>query len=61
MYVAVSNKCKGCGVCATLSPEVFDLLGSFAIANQANVCGNEESCIDAAINCPYNAIILSDY
>lgn len=61
MYVSVSNKCKGCGACATICPEVFDLCGNFAVANQRNICGNEEYCIDALINCPFNAIMISDY
>ena len=61
MYVAVSNNCKGCGICATISPEVFDMFGNFAIANQNNVCGNEETCIDAAISCPYNAILIKEF
>ena len=61
MYVSVSNKCKGCGVCATLCPEDFDVCGSFVIANQEHVCGNEDSCIDAALYCPQNAIMIKEY
>ena len=61
MRVAISNKCNGCGLCATLSPEVFDLYETFAVANQNNVCGNEETCIDAALSCPLNAIMISEW
>lgn len=61
MFVSISNRCKGCGACATINPEVFDMLGSFAIANQNKVCGNEAACIDAALNCPFNAIVIDDW
>ena len=59
MHIAITNKCKGCGICATLSPEVFDVCGNFAVANPDKVKDNEESCIDAAISCPCNAIIIN--
>ena len=32
----------------------------YAIANQNKVCGNEESCLDAAICCPYSAIDIHE-
>ena len=60
MFVSVSDKCVGCGICTTLSPEVFDMMGNFAIANQNKVSGNEEACLDAAISCPYNAIDVQE-
>ena len=58
MFVKVSNKCVGCGICTIISPEVFDMLGNFAIANPNKVNGNEDSCLDAALNCPYSAILI---
>ncbi len=61
MFVSVSDRCVGCGICTTLSPEVFDMMGSFAIADQNKVSGNEESCLDAAISCPYNAIDIHEF
>ena len=60
MRVSVTNKCTGCGICSTLSPEVFEIYRNFAIANPDKICGREESCIDAAINCPANAINIDD-
>ena len=56
MFVSVSNRCKGCGACAKISPEVFDIFGKYAIANQNKVCGN-----DAALNCPADAIVIDDW
>ncbi|CCY25369.1 MAG: ferredoxin [Brachyspira sp.] len=61
MFVSVSNRCKGCGACAKISPEVFDIFGKYAIANQNKVCGNEAACIDAALNCPADAIVIDDW
>ncbi len=60
MFVSVSERCVGCGICTTVSPEVFDMMGNYAIANQNKVCGNEESCLDAAICCPYSAIDIHE-
>lgn len=60
MFVSVSERCVGCGICITVSPEVFDMMGNFAIANQNKVCGNEDSCLDAAISCPYSAIEIHE-
>ncbi|HIS35329.1 TPA: ferredoxin [Candidatus Scatousia excrementigallinarum] len=60
MFVSVSERCVGCGICTTVSPEVFDMMGNYAIANQNKVCGNEESCLDAAISCPYSAIDIHE-
>ncbi len=60
MFVSISNRCKGCGACAKISPEVFDIWENSAIPNQDKVCGNENSCIDAAINCPNGAIVIDD-
>ena len=59
MFVSVSDRCVGCGICTALSPEVFDMMGNFAIANQNKVSGNEETCLYAAIRCPYNAFDIN--
>lgn len=61
MFVRVLNKCIGCGACATLSPEVFEITKNYAIVNREKVEGNEESCIEAALNCPADAIDLNEY
>lgn len=60
MKISVSDKCRGCGVCAILCPEVFDVFDGYVVANQERVCGNEDFCIDAALYCPQNAIILNE-
>ena len=60
MWVSVTNKCIGCGACSTISPEVFEIYKNSAIADQNKVLGREESCIDAALNCPVNAIYIDE-
>ncbi len=61
MRVSISNKCIGCGACSTISPEVFEIYRNSAVADADKICGNEESCIDAALNCPVNAIKIDEY
>lgn len=61
MHISISNNCIGCGACSTISPEVFEIYKDTAIADPEKVYGNEESCIDAAINCPVNAINIEEY
>lgn len=61
MYVSILDSCVGCGACAIINPEVFDIQGSKAIINSNKIDDTEDLCIDAAINCPVNAIALNDY
>lgn len=61
MRISVSNNCIGCGACSTISPEVFEIYRNSAIADQTKIYGNEDSCIDAAINCPVSAIKIEEY
>lgn len=56
MHISISSKCIGCGACSVLNPKVFEINRNFAVVNPDFVCGNEDSCIDAAILCPVNAI-----
>ena len=56
MFVTVSDSCIGCGVCSMISPEVFEIRTTFAVPDIAKISGHEESCIDAAIECPVKAI-----
>ena len=56
MKVSILDSCVGCGACAIINPEVFDMKGNKAIVNQANIDKTEDLCIDAAISCPVNAI-----
>lgn len=59
MNISISSKCIGCGACSIINPEVFEINNNFAVVNPNFVCGNEESCIDAAIECPVNAININ--
>lgn len=61
MYISILNTCVGCGACAIINPEVFDMQDSKAIINSSKISSTEDLCIDAAINCPVNAIELNDY
>lgn len=61
MRVSVSSNCVGCGACATINPEVFEINNNFAVVNPHFVCGNEDSCIDAAIECPVKAINIDSF
>lgn len=61
MYVRILKSCIGCGICSQISPEVFDIEKNYATVNRANIDGNEESCIDAAISCPVDAIDINEY
>ncbi len=56
MHISISSKCVGCGACALINPEIFEINKNFAVVNPNFISGNEESCIDAAIECPVNAI-----
>lgn len=51
MKVSVSSIC----------PEIFDIFGNQVIANPEKISGREDNCIDAALNCPFNAIKISDW
>ena len=60
MQVTISNNCIGCGVCSRISPEVFEIYLDSAVADPSKIYGHEDSCIDAAINCPVSAINIDD-
>jgi len=61
MYISILNSCVGCGACAIINPEVFDIQGNKAVINSNRIEDTEDLCIDAAINCPVNAISLNSY
>lgn len=60
MFVNVLESCVGCGACAIINPEVFDIKGPKAVVNSDRINTTEELCIDAAINCPVNAIEINE-
>ncbi len=61
MYVSVLDTCVGCGACAIINPDVFEISGDKAVVNYDNIDKTEDLCIDAAISCPVNAIEIDDY
>ena len=60
MWVSVRDNCVGCGACSAINPEVFEISRNFAVVNPYYISGNEESCIDAAIECPVKAIDIRE-
>ncbi len=60
MNITVLDTCVGCGACAIINPEVFEINGDKAIANYDKISTTEDLCIDAAITCPVNAIEIAD-
>jgi len=51
--------CTGCGLCADLAPEVFDLEDDFAVVKVDPVpAEHEDAAQDAADQCPVEAITI---
>ena len=61
MLVKILDTCIGCGACAIINPEVFEMQNNKAIANNDNVELTDDLCIDAAIICPISAIKIDEY
>ncbi len=61
MRISISSNCVGCGACSAINPEIFEINRNFAVVNPDFVNGNEDSCIDAAIECPVKAINILDF
>lgn len=59
MKVSILDTCTGCGACATINPDIFEV-DEIAHVNQENVEENEIDCYDAAQACPVNAIQIED-
>lgn len=60
MNVKILNTCVGCGACAIINPEVFEINHNKAIVNSVKIEDCFDLCIDAAITCPVNAIEIID-
>ncbi|MBE7712514.1 MAG: ferredoxin [Cyanobacteria bacterium SIG26] len=61
MNISILDSCVGCGACAIINPEVFDIQDAKAVVNSNKISATEDLCIDAAITCPVNAIELIEY
>ena len=61
MRVNILNNCVGCGACAIINSEVFEMQGNKATVNPNKIDITEDLCIDAAITCPVNAIEINEY
>jgi ferredoxin len=55
------DSCLGCGLCPEICPEVFEMQGDKAVVQVDKVSeGAEDSCRDAAQQCPAEAIKISE-
>jgi len=53
--------CAGCGICPDICPEVFEIDGDCAVVKVDRVPPEaEESCRDAAQQCPSEAIQIEE-
>ena len=52
------EKCIGCGQCASIAPEIFDIGddGKAFVKDESACSENKEKCKKAAEECPVNAI-----
>jgi ferredoxin len=56
-----ATTCIGCGLCATVCPEVFEMDGDIAIVKGTSVpIEAASSCREAAESCPVTAITIED-
>ena len=61
MNVSVLDNCVGCGACAIINSDVFEMQGNKAVVNTNKIEQTQDLCIDAAITCPVNAIEIDEY
>ncbi len=52
--------CTGCGLCPDICPQVFEMDGSTAKANDPVPSDAEGACREAAESCPVEAIVLEE-
>ena len=55
------NLCTGCGLCADICPEVFEMGDDVSIVKVDNISSElEEKVREAAESCPVEAIIIEE-
>ncbi len=59
MHVNIVEGCIACGVCESISPEVFTVLDT-SIADNSFVPGHEDECREAAEACPVSVIKIEE-
>ncbi len=56
-----ADVCTGCELCEQTCPEIFSMNGDVAVAKNGNVPAEyEDTCRQAAEECPVEAIIITD-
>lgn len=56
-----ADACTGCELCVDTCPDVFEMKDGVAVAKVPAVpAGAEDSCRDAASNCPVEAIKIEE-
>ena len=61
MKASVDDNCTACGLCVDTCPEVFEMDDDIAVVKVKDVpADSEETCREAAENCPVNAIHLEE-
>ncbi len=59
MHVEVIEGCIACNVCESICPEVFTVR-DVSMADNANVIGNEQACLEASRACPVDVIKIQN-
>ncbi len=60
MYVKIMSNCIACGACESINDSVFQLDDHVAHVKTEHVAANVKDCINAAIICPTNAILITE-
>lgn len=59
MFIKILEGCIACGVCESISPEVFTVMDT-SVADNSQVPGHEDECREAADACPVNVIKIEE-